>query len=477
MLIVIAECHGRTIQFPLTEGLQEINVGSRPENHIYVPYKGVSRLHFSLFRERQEWVLKDLGSTNGTLVNGSRITEKTIHPGDVISAGIVEFTVTERDDSDLVFIPPKALPIADTEKTDKVDSAILLDEGVFDSARLVFPEGMVPGKSASMAEIYRRLDSIADSDVNILLIGETGTGKEMIARILQLSGKHAKGPFIAVNCSAIPSDLAEAELFGIGEKVATDVSRRKGKIAMADRGTLFLDELSTFPMGLQAKILRAIEEKSVTPIGEHQPNPANFRLICATNEDPKDLIQNGRLREDLYHRIATVEIFIPPLRERKEDLPVLILGLLRDLAAREKKPLFAMSKKLFSLLMEYSYPGNVRELANLLRSMLALSHPGEILDTHVAPGKLLEGKHELTGAEKSESEKTAADSMDLRATLDDVTRKWICRALNLHKGNITAAAKSLKLSPFGLRKMMKRLEISSGKREKQEEAGPKDLVE
>lgn len=339
MLIIVAECHGRTIQFPLTEGLQEINVGSRPENQIYLPYKGVSRLHFSLIRDTTGWLLKDQGSTNGTRVNGSRIREAAIHPGDVILAGIVEFTIKEMDETDLVFIPAKAVPIADTEKTDKVAPGMSLDEGTFDSARLVFPEGMVAGKSAAMMEIYRRLDSIADSDISVLLVGETGTGKEVIARILQLSGKRSAGPFIAVNCSAIPSELAEAELFGIGEKVATDVSRRKGKIAMADRGTLFLDELSTFPIGLQAKILRAIEEKAVTPIGEHDLIPVNFRLICATNEDPKDLIQNGRLREDLYHRIAAVEICIPPLRERKVDLPALILGLLQESRSEKRNRL------------------------------------------------------------------------------------------------------------------------------------------
>src|SRR5262249_12367264 len=161
------------------------------------------------------------------------------------------------------------------------------------------PDAFYIGKSAAILKICQKLHSLVDSDVNILFIGETGTGKEMFARMLHLSSKRASGPFVALNCAAIPSELMEAELFGIGEKVATDVNRRKGKFLAADGGTLFLDELEAFPLALQAKVLRAVEEKACTPVGETHSVRSNFRLLSATNQEPEEMIRSGKFREDL----------------------------------------------------------------------------------------------------------------------------------------------------------------------------------
>ena len=214
-----------------------------------------------------------------------------------------------------------------------------------------------------MLEIYQKIHSLADSDVSVMLIGETGVGKEIFARTLHLSGKRANGPFIAVRLvRAIPDELAEAELLGIGEKVATDVKERKGKLVLANGGTLFLNELSAFPIGLQAKILRALEERVVYPVGENKGIPVNFQMISATNMDPQELISTQRLREDLYHRVAAVEIIIPPLRERKEDLKMLVSGLLQVISKREAKPISGLSRRLFAMMYSYSYPGNIRDV-------------------------------------------------------------------------------------------------------------------
>lgn len=456
MLILVADCQGRTIQFPLVDSSGQITVGSLPENQIYLPYKGVSRHHFTLVRSDDSWILKDLGSTNGTRVNGAKVKEAIIRPKDKIQLGTVQMVLNDTSDEEIIKVPPDSRDTGDRLETDKVGAAFTRRESGFQSSKLILPEGMVMGTSGAMNQIYRKLDSLVDSDVSVLLTGETGTGKEMLARILHLSGKRAKSRFVAVNCAAIPSELVEAELFGIGERVATDVSRRDGKMAMAHQGTLFLDELEAFPIGMQAKILRAIEEKHVTPVGHHEPVSADFRLIAATNEDPADLISGKKLREDLYHRIAGVEISIPPLRERKEDLPTLIVSLLRQIVKKEKKPIVGVSKQLFSSLCEYSYPGNVRELLNLLNSMVALAHPGEVLDTDLAPGKLLRhnsGQHVI--------EEDAAGDIDLHEKLDEVSRKLILKALEQHNSNVAAAARSLHISQFGLRKMMKRLNIEA----------------
>jgi transcriptional regulator with PAS, ATPase and Fis domain len=307
-----------------------------------------------------------------------------------------------------------------------------------------------------MMEIFKKLQSIAQSDLNILLVGETGTGKDFLARMVHLSSKR-KGAFVAVNCAAVPPDLVEAELFGIGEKVATNVNQRKGKIAAAADGTLFLDELAAFPHSLQPKVLRSIEDKSVSPVGENRSIPVDFRLISATNENPQELMENGRLREDLYHRLSTVEFYIPPLRERKEDLEVLIPAILKNIAEKENKRISAMSKRLFALLLEYSYPGNLRELTNILKAIVAFAHSGELLDIHLLPEKLVGRKgSDLTEFVESRLQE---GNLDLRNTVDEFTKNFIVRALRRNGGNVTTAAKQLKITAFGLRKMMKRLGI------------------
>lgn len=459
MLILIADCQGRTIQFPLGDEPREISVGSLPENQIYLPYKGVSRHHFQLIRESESWTLKDLGSTNGTRVNGARVERVLIRPKDIIQAGTVSIRVIHSAGSEIVALADRKETEVERLDTDKVGTAPSHGHSGFFSSKLVLPEGMVLGNSPKMIEIYRKLDSLADSDVSVLLTGETGTGKEMLARILHLSGKRAGARFLAVNCAAIPSELVEAELFGIGDRVATNVGRRDGKMVMADKGTLFLDELEAFPMGMQAKILRAIEEKKVTPVGHHEPVNADFRLIAATNEDPADLISGKKLREDLYHRIAAVEIAVPALRHRKEDLPVLIVTLLQQIVRKEKKSVAGISKNLFDLLNDYSYPGNVRELLNLLNSMVALAHPGEVLGTDLAPGKLLRN-NSAGDPDAIESAGAGLGETDLHEKLDEVSRKLIESALERNQFNLAAAARALRISPFGLRKMMKRLNIA-----------------
>jgi transcriptional regulator with PAS, ATPase and Fis domain len=463
MLILVVNCLGRIIRFPLTEDRNEIRVGSLPESDLYLPYKGVSRNHFILKHERDHWILKDLGSTNGTRVNGTKVKETELKRGDLIQAGIVEFSVQESDENKMMKIPEtiRDKALAGTDKMNEI--AGILSTNIFVSDRLVFPNGMIPGTSPKMLELYQQLHSIVDSDVSVLLIGETGSGKEMFAQTLHHSGKHSRGPFVTINCAAIPAELIEAELFGIGEKVATDVGARTGKIVLSNHGTLFLDELSAFPVSLQSKILRVIDEKKVTPVGKNIPEQLDFRLICATNEDPQELIRAGKLREDLYHRIATIELLIPSLRERREDLPHLIIGLLQQICKSEKKTIAGISDKLFDALTSYSYPGNIRELINLLSSMVALGHPGEMLDMHLAPGRLTKLQQRESYEQTTETD-FLGGPVDLRDKLNETSKDWILRALHLNDWNVSAAARSLRITRYGLQKMMKRLGIPDNKR-------------
>ncbi len=457
-LVLVTELHGKRISFPLPKDTPEIFAGSLRDNTIYLPYKGVSRRHFSIFYDDSRWLIRDEGSTNGIKINGKKLKESPLQIGDTIEAGSVRLRVETQAEVESLRLPtPGATHRA--AGTDPMDLVPIEEKrSLYYFPDLVFPKNLIVGNSPKMFEVYKSIHAVAESDMNILLIGETGAGKEMIAETLHLSSKRAKHPFITVNCAAIPAELAEAELFGIGAKVATDVSERIGKIAAADEGTLFLDEISSFPMALQAKILRAIEERKVYPVGEHVAQKVDFRLIAATNEDPQSLISAGRLRSDLYHRFSAVEIHIPPLRERKEDLDSLILGLLRQILKKENKSVPAIGKTLLGLLRNYPYPGNVRELYNILVSIVAVAAPGQVLDVQLAPAKLMRSRTEQIFQEVVDTQ-TGKDSLPIHKTIDEITRKLVVHALNLHEGNLTRTAKYLQISVFGLRKMMKRLQV------------------
>jgi transcriptional regulator with PAS, ATPase and Fis domain len=459
MITLVVE-GARPITFPLSDSDSEIVAGSLPENSIYLPYKGISRRHFSLFKKKNSWWIRDLGSKNGTAINGKSVIESAIDHGDMIQAGTLQIRV-ESSDEEIQSIEPvseESMP-GESQETDRVGVLRVKDaDPIYSFPNLVFPEDLIPCKSAAMLEVYQRIHAVSRSDVNVMLVGETGTGKEMMATMIHLSSNRGKGPFVAINCAAIPEDLAETELFGIGEKVATNVNQRKGKMTLADKGTLFLDELSAFPYPLQAKILRAVQDKSITPIGENKSISVNFRLISATNQEPNELVRDQKLREDLYHRLATIEVDLPPLRERKEDIQILVPALLYKIAKKEDKRISGISKKMMNLLMAYSYPGNIRELINILRSMVALAHPGEILDVHLIPEKILQPQSPSDTADLGKTS-FGEKPYDLRKAMADVTKDLIVQALTLHHGNVKKAAAHLKVTTFGLRKMMKRLGI------------------
>jgi transcriptional regulator with GAF, ATPase, and Fis domain len=462
MITLVVSCMGRTLSFPLRDDMQEIKAGSLPDNTIYLPFKGISRRHFLVKKNGRGWLVEDLGSRNGVTVNGKKITRSRIKPGDEIRAGIIQIKV-ESSTADMAPLPiaPIRTASAGDSETDRVGHLPIAEEDyLFSFPNLIFPKGMIVGKSFVMLEVCRKIHSIAGADVNVLLVGETGVGKEMFAQTLHLSGKRSKGPFVAVNCAAIPTDLAEAELFGIGEKVATNVNRRQGKMVIADQGTLFLDELGSFPPALQAKVLRAIENHAIYPVGENRPHVVDFRLIAATNQDPVELRDTGKLREDLYHRIATVEIHVPPLRERRGDLEVLIMSFLQQLNHSSGKNIPGISSRLFAVLLEYPYPGNVRELINVLSAMVALAHPGEVLDLHLAPVHVLQRKAGDRIERPSPQSRSQTEKIDLHEVVNRTTKNLVFQALTLHRGNITKAANHLNITVFGLRKMIKRFDLA-----------------
>lgn len=248
--------------------------------------------------------------------------------------------------------------------------------------------------SEAMMNILVTLEKVIPTKSNILILGESGTGKGLLAELIHCNSPRRDKPFISINCSAIPEGLLESELFGYKKGAFTGaVSDKTGLIVMADQGTLFLDEIGDMPLGLQAKILKVLESSEVIPLGDTRPRMVDIRLIAATNQNLEDKIANKTFREDLYYRLNVIEIKIPPLRERKEDIPLLVNHFIRIYSEENKKPLKGIDGKAMGWLMQYPWPGNVRELRNVIERAVVLSQ-GEYITEKELPDKIKRGSVE-----------------------------------------------------------------------------------
>ena len=317
---------------------------------------------------------------------------------------------------------------------------------------LVLPEGYVPGDSRAARHLHEQLRPLVHGDLPVLLLGETGVGKEFLARILHDSSPRRRGPFVAVNCAAIPADLLEAEMFGISKGVATGVAERRGKFQMAEGGTLFLDEIGDMPPGLQAKLLRALQEKEIQPVGG-APAAVDIRVIAATNSDLERRMEEGRFRRDLYFRVAGFALRVPPLRERREDVPALVEAFLRAFARESGKRLRGITVKALRLLIAYAWPGNVRELEHEVRRLAHLCPQGEAIDsTMISP--------HIAAPGPSHDPAAALGILDLGKNVDALERRLIAEALAQAQGNRSRAAKLLGVSRNGLAIKMKRLGVA-----------------
>ncbi|MGZ3687832.1 MAG: sigma-54-dependent transcriptional regulator [Bdellovibrionota bacterium] len=234
--------------------------------------------------------------------------------------------------------------------------------------------GEVIGKSAAMKEVFDLVARVSQATANVLITGESGTGKEMVARAIHQSGPRANKPFVAINCTAIPETLLESELFGHAKGSFTGaIQRKRGLFEEAEGGTLFLDEIGDMNVQLQSKLLRVIQERKVRAVGENVDKPVNVRIVAATHKDLKAAIKDGRFREDLYYRLSVIPILIPPLRHRKEDVPILAEHFLRKYAASNNSPVKGFTKRAVAKLMGLRWEGNVRELENVIERAVVLT--------------------------------------------------------------------------------------------------------
>ncbi|MBS1151197.1 MAG: Response regulator of zinc sigma-54-dependent two-component system, partial [Myxococcaceae bacterium] len=317
---------------------------------------------------------------------------------------------------------------------------------------LVPPTGgeRIVGQSAQMKRVYDLVARVAPGEAAVLIAGESGTGKELVAQAVHAASARKDGPFIAINCAAVPANLLESELFGHVRGAFTDAKGdRKGLFAQAEGGTLFLDEIGELPLEMQPKLLRALQERKVRPLGGTTEVSFNARLITATNRDLETEVDEKRFREDLFYRVNVVKIEVPPLRERHSDVLILAQHFLQAAAAQSQKQVKGLSAGAAEKLLAYAWPGNVRELENCIQSAVALARFDE-LSVDDLPAKVCQFK--------SERVVIAADSPEELVTLEELGQRYLARVLVLLNGNKTRAAKILGVDRRTLYRMLERLE-------------------
>ncbi len=301
-------------------------------------------------------------------------------------------------------------------------------------------------KSRKMQEVLSLAMRAATSNANILITGESGTGKEMLARIIHNVSPRAEGPFVAVNLAAIPETLIESELFGAEKGAYTGADRaRPGKFEVASGGTLFLDEISEIPPAVQVKLLRVLQEREVQRLGSSRTIKVDVRIISATNKNLERMVEDGTFRSDLYYRLNVIEIQLPPLRERKEEIPSLVEFFIKKYSAFNGKPIKGITREAMDALMKYHFPGNIRELENIIERAVVLTR-GEYIGFEDLPSHIVKGKNKKGGT--------------LMERLREEERRIILETLEDAGWNQSEAARRLGLSESTLRYRMKILEIS-----------------
>ena len=293
----------------------------------------------------------------------------------------------------------------------------------------------IVGKSKPVERLKEIIKRVAPYDVNVLIVGESGTGKELVARAIHSLSRRSKKPFVAINCAALPPELLESELFGFKKGAFTGaLSDKEGLIEKADGGTLFLDEIGDMPISLQAKLLRFLETKRFIPLGSTEERSVDVRILAATNMDLRETMNQGKFREDLFYRLATIVIEVPPLRERREDVPLLVEHFAKEFAEKYGKRIKRISPKFVSYLSSLPFKGNVRELRNIVEREVILME-GEVL------GAGYEGS-----VQRSEGVTIPPEGVNLKSIIEETEKKYIFAALEKAGGKKTEAAKLLGLT-------------------------------
>ena len=450
-----------------------ITIGTREDNDVVLATDDtISRYHCQILQEDERYLLIDRNSTNGTHINGVRVREAYLSPGATIAVG----------NTHIRFNP--------------------FQERVHISPAQAERFGDIVGKSLKMREIFSVIEKIAPTNATVIIEGETGTGKEVIAQTIHKVSSRSQGPFVVFDCGAVPESLIESELFGHEKGSFTGaVMSRKGLFEMADSGTLFMDELGELALDLQPKLLRVLEQREVRRVGANKSSPINVRVIAATNRSLEDEVRAGHFREDLFYRLCVVRLYLPALRERREDIPLLVHHLLehkrfnRDDLDEQRRRVRSIEREALDALARYAWPGNVRELVNVIERACSMAEtdcirvmdlPDHISGLHPRLGDLTRDltrqAHAELGAQRTEptEEPLSSDdagwgqSLPQRELLNhkpfkEAKEEWIAifeqdyltELLIRHKGNISQASREADIDRKYFRKLMQKYGIEA----------------
>lgn len=409
-----------------------ITIGSNPENDICILDDTVSRYHCRINQVDQVYIIHDLGSTNGTFLNGVRIKEAFLDPGLILAIGDVQIRFNPIDEQ----IP--VMPIMSEEF------------------------GGIVARSKKMREIFGILEKVAPTTATVVLEGETGTGKEVVANTIHNLSKRAEKPFIVFDCGAVPESLIESELFGHEKGAFTGANNsRKGLFELADGGTIFLDELGELTYELQPKLLRVLEQREIRRVGGNKSIPVNVRILAATNRKLADEVTAGRFREDLFYRLSVVSLILPPLRERPDDIPLLLRHFLHTKsfnrkADGEERIIKNVTPDALATLAAFDWPGNVRQLLNVVERAVSFAKTDtftieDIPQSIKSPDKTKRNKTKIEPKITAVKEPFKSAKEKTIATFEHA---YLLRLLTSHQGNITQAAREAEIDRKYFRKLM-----------------------
>jgi DNA-binding NtrC family response regulator len=412
---------GRDLQKTFATEGKEVTIGSQGDNLCVLNDPTVSRHHAIIEETGRGYVLRDLGSTNGTYLNGILIKEAYLEYGSMIGLGNTRLQFVPLEER--IEIPPS-------------------EENYF---------GTVFAISIEMKRIFTMLKKISPSDITVTIEGETGTGKELVARAIHSHSQRAKGPFVVIDCGSISQNLIESELFGHEKGAFTGATQtRRGAFEVANGGTIFIDEIGELAMEMQPKLLRVLEQREVRRVGGNEVFKVNVRVIAATNKDLASEVQKGRFREDLFYRISVVRIHLPPLREKGEDIPLLAQQFARELSTEYRGTGdVTVSAEALEVLRHHYWPGNVRELRNVITRAMAMGSGKSLqLRDFIIPFPS-EGKPRVP----------SLDSLVGR-TLEEIEKAAIMKTLKAQGGNKSAAARVLGIAYSTLYEKIKKYGLS-----------------
>ncbi|WP_428261721.1 sigma 54-interacting transcriptional regulator [Haliangium sp.] len=412
-----------------------IRVGAHRDNDLVLTDSRVSGHHFEVRLDERGYRLRDLESTNGTFVAGMRVCDVYLSPGTTIRAGSTQIRFEPLDSSIEV-------PLSTRERF-----------------------GDMVGQCVKMRELFARLERLARTDATVLVTGETGVGKELVAESLHEYSPRQSGPFEVLDCGAIPENLIESQLFGHEKGAFTGATNaHPGVFERAHKGTVFLDEIGELPLGMQPKLLRVLERRQVRRVGGTRTIDVDLRVVAATNRDLSVEVNRGRFREDLYYRLAVARVQVPPLRERREDIPLLVEHILTQIPGGAQA---SIGEETIRLMSRHDWPGNVRELRNVIERAVYLS------EAPTSPGALAQGSLSSADGGEGRADPAPGDALVVpidigtpykkakQALINEFERRYITELLAAHDGNISRAARAAGIDRMSIHKILNRLELEN----------------